>query len=57
MGGSAENGRSVPQGVYRVHALAKIEADEREIISLCQTPGFTAQKLKDLYAKIRPGTY
>lgn len=38
-------------------AVAKVEADERHIIGLCREPGFTAQKLKDLYAKIRPGTY
>ena len=38
-------------------AVADIEADERKIITVCQDPGFTAQKLKDLYAKIRPGTY
>ena len=37
--------------------VAKVEADEREIISLCQAPGFTGQKLKDLYTRIRPGTY
>ena len=38
-------------------AVADVEADERKIISVCQAPGFTAQKLKDLYGKIRPGTY
>jgi regulator of RNase E activity RraA len=38
-------------------AVAKVEADERQIISVCQSPGFAAQKLKDLYGKIRPGTY
>src|SRR6266536_3232108 len=38
-------------------AVAEVEADERQIISVCQSPGFTAQKLKDLYGKIRPGTY
>ena len=38
-------------------AIAKVEADERQIISLCQTPGFTADKLKALYGQIRPGTY
>ena len=38
-------------------AVAKVEADERQIISVCQSSGFTAQKLKDLYGKIRPGTY
>jgi regulator of RNase E activity RraA len=38
-------------------AVAKVETDERQIISVCQSSGFTAQKLKDLYGKIRPGTY
>ena len=38
-------------------AVADVEADERQIIAVCQSQGFTAQKLKDLYSKIRPGTY
>jgi regulator of RNase E activity RraA len=38
-------------------AIAKVEADEREIISVCQSPGFTADKLKELFKRIRPGTY
>lgn len=38
-------------------AIAKVEADEREIIKVCQSPGFTADKLKELYKRIRPGTY
>jgi hypothetical protein len=38
-------------------AVAKIEADEQQIIGVCQASGVTAQKLKDLYAKIRPGPY
>jgi 4-hydroxy-4-methyl-2-oxoglutarate aldolase len=38
-------------------AVAKIEADERKIISLCQAPDFSADKLKALYKQIRPGTY
>jgi 4-hydroxy-4-methyl-2-oxoglutarate aldolase len=38
-------------------AIAKVEADEREIISVCQGPGFTADKLKELFKRIRPGTY
>ncbi len=38
-------------------AVAKVEADERKIISLCQSPDFTADKLKALYKQIRPGTY
>jgi regulator of RNase E activity RraA len=38
-------------------AIAKVEADEREIIAVCQSPGFSADNLKDLYKRIRPGTY
>jgi regulator of RNase E activity RraA len=38
-------------------AIAKVEADEREIIAVCQSPGFSVDKLKDLYKRIRPGTY
>ena len=38
-------------------AVRRVEADERKIIAVCQAPDFTAQKLKDLYSKIRPGTY
>ena len=38
-------------------AVAKVEADERKIISLCQTPTFTSDGLKQLYKQIRPGTY
>jgi regulator of RNase E activity RraA len=38
-------------------AIAKVEADEREIIKVCQSPGFTAEKLKELFKRIRPGTY
>jgi len=38
-------------------AIAKVEADERKIISLCQSAGFSAEKLKALYKEIRPGTY
>ena len=38
-------------------AIAKVEADERQIISVCQSPGFTADKLKELFKRIRPGTY
>ena len=38
-------------------AIARVEADERKIISVCQSPGFTADKLKELYKQIRPGTY
>ena len=38
-------------------AVAKVEADEREIISLCQAPDFSPDRLKELYKRIRPGTY
>ena len=38
-------------------AVAKVEADEKKIISVCQAAGFTPDKLKDLYKQIRPGTY
>ncbi len=38
-------------------AIAKVEADERKIISVCQAPGFTPDKLKEVYKQIRPGTY
>jgi 4-hydroxy-4-methyl-2-oxoglutarate aldolase len=38
-------------------AVAKVEADERQIISVCQSKDFSADKLKALYQKIRPGTY
>ena len=38
-------------------AVAKIEADERKIIGLCQTRDFSVDRLKDLYKQIRPGTY
>ena len=38
-------------------AVAKVEADERKIISVCQSPTFSADGLKQLYKQIRPGTY
>ena len=38
-------------------AVAKIEATERRIISLCQSREFSAERLKALYREIRPGTY
>ena len=38
-------------------AVAKVEADERQIIGLCQSKDFPADKLKDLFKQIRPGTY
>ena len=38
-------------------AIAKVEADEKKIIGVCQAAGFTADKLKEVYRQIRPGTY
>src|SRR2546427_2709991 len=38
-------------------AVARVEADERKIIGVCQSREFTAERLKDLYKQIRPGTY
>src|SRR5919197_5220324 len=38
-------------------AVAAIEADERKIIPYRQAAAFPADKLKDLYKQIRPGTY
>jgi len=38
-------------------AVTRIEADERKIISVCQSPDFSAERLKALYKEIRPGTY
>ena len=38
-------------------AVAKIEADERKIIDVCQSKDFSAERLKALYKQIRPGTY
>lgn len=38
-------------------AVAKVDADERKIIGLCQSPDFSAERLKALYQQIRPGTY
>lgn len=38
-------------------AVARVEADERRIIAVCQAPDFTAEKLKAVYREIRPGTY
>ena len=38
-------------------AVVKVEADERKIIGVCQSRDFSADKLKDLYKQIRPGTY
>jgi regulator of RNase E activity RraA len=38
-------------------AVARVEADERKIISFCQSREFTADGLKELYKQVRPGTY
>jgi 4-hydroxy-4-methyl-2-oxoglutarate aldolase len=38
-------------------AVAKVEADERQIIGVCQSRDFSVDKLKALFQKIRPGTY
>ena len=38
-------------------AVAAVEADERKIIGVCQSPEFSAERLKALYTQIRPGTY
>jgi regulator of RNase E activity RraA len=38
-------------------AVRKVEADERRIISLCQSRDFSADGLKALYRQVRPGTY
>ena len=35
-------------------AVAKVEADERQIINVCQARDFSADKLKELFKKIRP---
>jgi len=47
-----------PEIAERVpEAVAKIEADERKIIDVCQSKEFSAERLKALYKQIRPGTY
>ena len=38
-------------------AVAKVGADERRIIQLCQSRDFSAERLKELYREVRPGTY
>ena len=38
-------------------AIAKVEAAEKRIISVCQSTDFSVDKLKALYQQIRPGTY
>jgi 4-hydroxy-4-methyl-2-oxoglutarate aldolase len=38
-------------------AVARVEADERTIIGFCQSREFSADGLKALYQRVRPGTY
>jgi regulator of RNase E activity RraA len=38
-------------------AVAKLEAGEKQIIDVCKAKDFEVGRLKDLYGKIRPGTY
>jgi regulator of RNase E activity RraA len=38
-------------------AIQTVEAMERRIISACQAPDFTVERLKAVYKEIRPGTY
>jgi 4-hydroxy-4-methyl-2-oxoglutarate aldolase len=38
-------------------AVARVEADERTIIGFCQSREFSAEGLKALYQRVRPGTY
>ena len=38
-------------------AVRRVEADERKIIEVCQSREFSADRLKELYKQIRPGTY
>ncbi len=38
-------------------AVRKVETEEREIITLCQSREFSGDALKKLYQRIRPGTY
>jgi 4-hydroxy-4-methyl-2-oxoglutarate aldolase len=38
-------------------AIAKVEANERKIIGVCQSPEFSVDKLRAIYQDIRPGTY
>lgn len=38
-------------------AVGAVEADERTIITLCQSRDFSVDRLKELYQQIRPGTY
>jgi 4-hydroxy-4-methyl-2-oxoglutarate aldolase len=47
-----------PETVEGIPAAVKtIEADERRIIDLCQSKDFSAERLKELYKQVRPGTY
>jgi regulator of RNase E activity RraA len=47
-----------PEIAERVpEAVKKVEADERQIIGLCQSMKFSVDDLKALYKQIRPGTY
>jgi 4-hydroxy-4-methyl-2-oxoglutarate aldolase len=38
-------------------AVARVEADERKIIQVCQAADFSVERLKALYQQVRPGTY
>ncbi len=38
-------------------AARKVEADERRIIEVCQSPDFSAEKLKIVYKQVRPGAF
>jgi regulator of RNase E activity RraA len=47
-----------PEIAERVpEAVTRVEADERQIIGLCQSAKFSVDDLKALYKQIRPGTY
>jgi 4-hydroxy-4-methyl-2-oxoglutarate aldolase len=47
-----------PETAERIPAaVEKIEAEERRIIELCQSPDFSTERLKELYQQVRPGTY
>ncbi len=50
---------TIPQSIADKvpEAAARVEADERRIITLCRSPEFSAERLKSLYGEIRPGTY
>jgi len=37
-------------------AVRRVETDERKIIEVCQSRDFSADKLRELYKQIRPGT-